>query len=1845
MMMEQKRQILKFFFTLTLISFSVLGLVSCVGTVEEGNALDTKYLDPSIGGFEYDGIIAARAIAHNKVELEFEPLFDASEYYYYLHVNEDTPIKLSLESLKDGQIGYLKYTLNNLNPNSTYKLRVSVEKHSGEKSTRENEVIVTTFDNKVAEFNGIVKVEPITGQTHTSARVSWVPSAMDGTYEPSFFDTKFYEITYIPTSQGLDKINVEGTVGREVVLVQVTDPTNNPNHVDITTLSPDTSYFFQVRAIHTLYYDQKAQNEIDQTPITVDREQNTSWLEYSTTPATGVYYFNGSSFQVKNALGQAGLTDVNLFWQPAEGIFSSYRIFYRKYSTDDGTDATLDDELLRPIIQTYINSGQTNYNPGSEPNVHYGYKEVPTSATTATITGLDKYAWYQFKIVPCRTVDCKVDPATDADSSSISDMVSIRIEPTLAPFYGINFLNDPKDPLKLDEITATFDSPALSLGFANKMKVYCLDDSMSSYVEFPEDHSPITGSGVGNCDGLRYLENINLTNTKKITIKGVKNINNDPLDEASYCFAMAPAIIGAGYETQELDRNSWVVRCIQPKIKAPTIEEFPGVSGGDCDVNQDTASVSWNLPTGGIYNKFRVFMYRKDLGQEKFKYVDVINNAGVNNGKYTDVTKLAADNSHLFTDLTPGKTYFVGVLAFSEGGAGYADDVYSEYNLNIAECKIPYPVASFDEYTRIFAIGPKIDGHVPTEGPNADFNARAFLWEAINEEGIPYETSRSGDYVAGFNVTSDNYLLSPGNFGVIFPTNFSSSGFDGKAQDGFAASNSGIISIAWKEVDLSFRDDTFISGQDYETRSTRAYGYAVYRSDDNKQTWKKVSDDSGLIHAGDYSYRTRSNTSPITERMAFFTDYSVKSMVAFGDNKEVDRARVYWYKIVPVYNNVELKFNDEGFSSQRSLIKVTLPPANMALVHRKMANRSQCLEMGLPIDKDQNYQCDYNGLGAVAKSSPWRVNETALDFKSDLLVDRFELGCNFTRGSDVALPKFENSYYNKSSISANLKTDLNDFKGFATNASLDDDETKVFRGCTLGNSFHSDLLNSTNTDDIDQLPSINYGAKQYDKMMYGDCIYQADLSITIGECSNPTNTSRYRTNYPGVPPTSNFNGGDGPDCQTVNNNNPNFLYGNGSTSVGLFDESFIDNVTIQAEHMAVLYNRDQKASLVISGYGPSGSLYNNSSMGGNQYTQNCYINLAAIGAEPGVGPAKWKSRWVSSNLLNYVKSDEDVGVTSSDIQNSMANKTLAEVHAESELYTTDSSSEYRVPNSTMWNNKRYNEDTEIGRIFSSNSSKLPPLTGFSRQEANRLCNTYKVSVGFSNDDLSYIELDSPKKKKLLTKRDFVAASAHPDGEMYTDERITLLERGSSAYENFRAETTGGGSCVGSNRVPPKDELSLNGQGQRTFATNVGPIDKTSSYLWTGSSSLDHAIYNSEECVSRYGIQDMVGNVGEVGTDVLSCDYRLDTLFFGEEGVASNSVTADGYLNEDDFSSYRRIYPRETAFWFWKNAKIVGSADPLTSLASNPKPWVNRSPESGYCSMVDNNSSRILNVNNFREASDILKSVFNFSGNLNTDLVKRINYVDPKAIESARSGDGYFVHSGPINLLPALGEYNDSLALVSRGIAGFDVDNQRVGSYFNPVLGLPLSCSKTNIDTCGDFASDNKRITTDELLDPSEPNYVIDDFPIGNSQILHYSLGTSSGLTQATIDTSTSEGASNTLYSIMTQVVVNGSDYSNLDNKEVTVVTKTAAQMISEGIITSGEVIELHKEEFNIPRHSLLHFINGGSFNDIVNGRFGMRVDNEIANENGIATEIYQVNGTADRSPVKGIRCGVRINEY
>jgi hypothetical protein len=94
----------------------------------------------------------------------------------------------------------------------------------------------------------------------------------------------------------------------------------------------------------------------------------------------------------------------------------------------------------------------------------------------------------------------------------------------------------------------------------------------------------------------------------------------------------------------------------------------------------------------------------------------------------------------------------------------------------------------------------------------------------------------------------------------------------------------------------------------------------------------------------------------------------------------------YWFKVAGNFNGTDLSFS--GTNLPIETVRITLPPNNMSLMHRWIANQEICSLLQKATYPNDNYRCDYNGLAST---------NNYYDMGQDLLVDRFELGCNFSQ--------------------------------------------------------------------------------------------------------------------------------------------------------------------------------------------------------------------------------------------------------------------------------------------------------------------------------------------------------------------------------------------------------------------------------------------------------------------------------------------------------------------------------------------------------------------------------------------------------------------------------------------------------------------------------------------------------------------------------------------------------------------------------------------------------------------------------------------------------------------------------
>lgn len=113
------------------------------------------------------------------------------------------------------------------------------------------------------------------------------------------------------------------------------------------------------------------------------------------------------------------------------------------------------------------------------------------------------------------------------------------------------------------------------------------------------------------------------------------------------------------------------------------------------------------------------------------------------------------------------------------------------------------------------------------------------------------------------------------------------------------------------------------------------------------------------------------------------------TVTTFTDTSVSDQT-IYWYLVAPV-DATSTPTYALPIEPEDRIVRVVVPPKNMVLVHRWMANKEMCTLMGLTADRYNNYRCSYYG--------PADTSSAYYDQTSDLVVDRYEAGCNYDKSN------------------------------------------------------------------------------------------------------------------------------------------------------------------------------------------------------------------------------------------------------------------------------------------------------------------------------------------------------------------------------------------------------------------------------------------------------------------------------------------------------------------------------------------------------------------------------------------------------------------------------------------------------------------------------------------------------------------------------------------------------------------------------------------------------------------------------------------------------------------------------
>lgn len=162
-----------------------------------------------------------------------------------------------------------------------------------------------------------------------------------------------------------------------------------------------------------------------------------------------------------------------------------------------------------------------------------------------------------------------------------------------------------------------------------------------------------------------------------------------------------------------------------------------------------------------------------------------------------------------------------------------------------------------------------------------------------------------------------------------------------------------------------------------------------------------------------------------------------------------------------------------------------------------------------------------------------------------------------------------------------------------------------------------------------------------------------------------------------------------------------------------------------------------------------------------------------------------------------------------------------------------------------------------------NTSLNPPITNVKQASAANLCTYRPAPTIYKNPTTTMAGLTT---MSLPEKKDYMAYSAAPitmNGSTLSDSQIADIEQGDSLNVQSRcngSQASGLASYYSDSTLPTSSYIF----------TLPGTASSNIRSLYTGSVPWGYN-YGTENCVSRYGVQDVYGNVAEWTKDKMTCD--------------------------------------------------------------------------------------------------------------------------------------------------------------------------------------------------------------------------------------------------------------------------------------------------------------------------------------------------------------------------------------
>lgn len=543
-------------------------------------------------------------------------------------------------------------------------------------------------------------------------------------------------------------------------------------------------------------------------------------------------------------------------------------------------------------------------------------------------------------------IACSGDACTNYGGANV--VKSVKTLPPLAPFNGIKSIT----ALDLHSIQINWDKPDTTQGVYSTIKIF-KSSASGIYNEISDEITSDPGA-----TGL-ILDSI--TDTTAV----LKNLVVD----TEYCF------VAMDYDNFYLSveypfGRSGTLRvrsCVTLRYTPPG---FLGINASCTNPSSAGFTISWNKPSPmGIFDYYEIYV--KD-GNSGFNFSDAI--AGDVN--YKKLPPLSKDlTSYTFSQnsivkLAADTYYQIGIKTFYNDSGVIRRDTNNLFTMN---CKTGAASVEHKGWYEILGLGPKVNG-LKAGAINNAITSTEVIAERLKPRGLA---------VDGLNEVRDLEYAQEWPGGDL----------------GVDSSKQGIIKLIWNDFELT---NGLGNLYNYELNHPGSVKYKVYRKahaskyDAVYKMKVKATDTDWGSPVNTADIIPQLSTLPNGETLYFsqFIDYSLVHPYN-ADPSKVNEGSIYYYKVEAFINGN--KVNYFGTYAD-AVVRVVLPPANMSFAHRWMLNKQICGEIGKTIannevDRENDYKCLYNGLGAVLDSGSYYY-----DMKGDLLTDRFKMGCNFSRG-------------------------------------------------------------------------------------------------------------------------------------------------------------------------------------------------------------------------------------------------------------------------------------------------------------------------------------------------------------------------------------------------------------------------------------------------------------------------------------------------------------------------------------------------------------------------------------------------------------------------------------------------------------------------------------------------------------------------------------------------------------------------------------------------------------------------------------------------------------------------------